>query len=933
MEHTHTWQWRKYAILSVTMLLTLLSKGQFYDSGQDHFRKLSIIKTAHFNIVFPTEQQKLGQLYANMLEQVYTSGGQTLNWHPRRITASLFTSASYANGEVSWAPRRMNLLTTASPDNYFQDWGQQLALHEFRHVVQSDKLNQSTSKFFNTILGEQFTGLILGLHVPYWFLEGDAVAYETGASQAGRGRTCDFENRLSAQAAQKGIYSYPKAMFGSCRDFVPSRYHLGYQLISYGRLNYGTEIWDNCINRVAKYPIALRPFGKGIRLTSGLKEDEFYRIALAQLTDGPQNAEPDNAELLTHITPKDYTNYHSPQYSNGKIIALREQMSDIPSFVIIDTNRSKPKIVTRPGPMNILHFSAEKDLLVWNQTRQRRWTHANHNQLICYNINSSKRKTLLRHGRYYCSTLAHNADKIASICYTDTSAWSITIHDISGKLISQYNTNDIVPVRVAWSNDDRKLAFIGTSKNHKLISIINLDNNLRTVVIDNIIDDISKLQYQNGYLYFTGNNKGLSALYRFNLSDSTFHIMAESPYGIGSSDITGDTLLFTYYTADGYQIAKKNISEGKAASGPYTRETAFSEILAEQEQKTDFVNDSIYDVKRYSRLAHLINIHSWGPLSVNADNAEIGPGLTIMSQDALSTSFLRAGYQYYYDNKKDNYFIEYTYKGFFPIIGIRGDIDKRQYRLINQQNKTADLNLTEQKVTAFISVPIILKSDVFTTGLTIRTAYQYKRSKINARNIVLLDTALNSLSYTAQLYSHRRQAIRDIQPRLGYTLQANYMHYCESEARNQWAAQGIIYLPGIACNHGISIYGALQARSDSNILFSNIALLPRGYSSEISSKMSVLRTTYTLPVCYPDLCMGNVLYIKRIKANLFYDYAQIKQTNHATRTIQSAGCDLTADFHIYRIAVPFSAGVRYARCTTTNSNFFGLLFSMNFGEM
>ena len=289
------------------------AQGQFYDSGQDRFRRLSHIKTAHFDVIFPQSDTALGQIYANNLERV--------------------------------------------------------------------------------LLGEQYTGLLLGLHVPYWFLEGDAVAYETGASSSGRGRTGDFTNRLAAQVAQKGVYSYQKAMFGSFADNVPTRYHLGYQLISYGRQHYGAQLWPNAMTRVARHPIALRPFGRGIRETTGLKEVEFYRAALEPLAAGAKNAAPDNARLLTKPTPRDYTSYFVPQKNaQGKVVALREQLSDIPSFVAIDTVKGRIRKITRPGPMSIKHFSASGNLLVWNQLRHTRWENANHSQIVTYDLDRHRKR-------------------------------------------------------------------------------------------------------------------------------------------------------------------------------------------------------------------------------------------------------------------------------------------------------------------------------------------------------------------------------------------------------------------------------------------------------------------------------------------------------------------------------------------------------------
>ncbi len=923
---------RQMLILSA-MLVNSSTFGQFYDSGQDRFRKLSIIKTEHFKVIFPSDQTRLGQLYANNLEHAYSNGGRTLNWRPRTISAVLFPSTSYANGEVAWAPRRMNLLTTASPDSYFQAWDRQLALHEFRHVVQSDKLNQGATHVFNILLGEQFTGLILGIHVPFWFLEGDAVAFETGSSTAGRGRTCDFDKQLTAQVAQKGIFSYSKAMFGSYADFIPSRYHLGYQLISYGRLNYGPGIWDNSINRVARHPIALRPFGRGIRQTSGLTENKFYKEALESLTSWPKNATPENAKLISSPKKRDYTNYYCPQRTfNGDIIAYRENLSDIPAFVAIDTVRNRQKVIARPGVTYICHFSTEKNLMAWNQNRFRRWDNVNYSQIVIYDIEKHKKSTILKKGRFYCSILSHNADKIASICVNDSSIWSITIHDTRGDLLKQYPTSPNVPVRIAWSDDDSEIAYIGNGTDSKSAYIININDNTARTIIGDIQDDISNLLFHDSHIYFTGNANGKAAWYQYDMTDSSCHIMAESPFGVGSGDIDGDRLLFTYYTADGYQIAEKNIDTSYAqAPLPTTYETVFTKALSDQEQLTAFGPDSTYETARYSRLGHLLNIHSWGPLAINVDNAEIGPGLTFMSQDVLSTSFLTAGYQYKYSESKDNYFAEYQYKGFFPIFSIRGDIDKFKMHAYDRNGISQTIGVTQKQLTASISVPMILKSSAFNTGMTIYTAYQHKVTSLRHGKFVR-DTASNAVQYSIYAYTQRRLAHRDLQPRLGASFKADFMHNTNDISIRQTALQGNIYLPGLCRNHGLTVYCGLQFRNEDDLSFSNAIIFPRGCKTTLNKQMRCHMASYSLPLCYPDLCIGPALYIKRIKAKVFYDYAKIKKTGSNT-DIQSAGCDLTADFHVYRIPVPISAGLRYARQISTEGNYCGLLFSMNFSSL
>lgn len=914
----------------ICLLANVTGYCQFYDTGQDRFRALSMIKTEHFKVIFPKDEVALGQQYANSLECAYNHGGQSLKWKPRRISAVLFTSSATANGEVAWAPRRMNLLTTASPDNYQQNWNEQLALHEFRHVVQSDKLNQCTTRFFNILLGEQFTGLVLGLHIPYWFLEGDAVAYETGASDAGRGRTGDFENLLSAQVAQKGIYSYPKAMFGSYRDFVPSRYHLGYQLISYGRMNYGPEIWDNSINRVAKYPIAIRPFGRGIKMTTGLKEASFYRKALASLIDNEKDAKPGNATLITRANPKDYTNYYVPQRLNGKIVTYREQYSDIPAFVATDTASKRQKRLVRPGQMSVNHFSAEGDLLVWNQMRFRRWDYANYSQIMTYNVATRKKHTLAKRGRYYASTLSHDAKSIASACYTDSAHWSITIHDTNGKLLKQIPTDDTIPARLAWSDDDGSLYFIGNAGNFKSIICINLTDSKMTSIADSIDNNISNLTTDNGFIYFTGTYGDYNAWFRMSSESDSAEVVATSKFGIGTGSVTGDSILFTYYTADGYQIAESRMVHSTKAPMPTAKETAFTKALSAQEEKVTFNADSTYKVEHYSRLAHLLNIHSWGPLSIDVDNAEIGPGLTFMSQDALSTSFLTAGYQYKYAESKDNYFAEYEYKGFFPIFGVRGDIDRYNEYYIDKNNDIYKFKMTDKQVSAYAQLPMCLKTDAFNTALTLQTAYFFKQTSWKYGRFTQ-DTSRSAMSYTAYAYTHRRMAYRDLQPRLGISARVDFAHHLSDAQCNQTAIQGNVYLPGILKNHGIQVSCGLQVRNGDGLLISSIVPFPRGCKYAKHKQLTSLQTSYALPLLYPDLNMG-ILYIKRIKAKAFFDYAQI-QYNGNNSTMQSAGCDLSADFHIFRFPVPISAGVRYARRLSSDENYFGLLFTANFSSL
>ena len=109
-------------------------------------------------------------------------------------------------------------------DNQYFGPGVDVYKRQFRHVVQLDKVNQGLTKDLYYLFGEIFPIAVVGVYVPMWFMEGDAVCFETAVGHLGRGRSPEFLNEMKAQILEKGIYNYSKAVLGSNKDFVPNRY-------------------------------------------------------------------------------------------------------------------------------------------------------------------------------------------------------------------------------------------------------------------------------------------------------------------------------------------------------------------------------------------------------------------------------------------------------------------------------------------------------------------------------------------------------------------------------------------------------------------------------------------------------------------------------------------------------------------------------------
>jgi hypothetical protein len=140
-----------------------------------------------------------------------------------------------------------------------------------------------------------------------------------------------------------------------------------------------------------------------------------------------------------------------------------------------------------------------------------------------------------------------------------------------------------------------------------------------------------------------------------------------------------------------------------------------------------------------------------------------------------------------------------------------------------------------------------------------------------------------------------------------------------------------LYFPGILRHQGLNIYAGYQQRAIGIYKFGDILAYPRGVSGRQDEELVSVRSTYALPLAYPDLSIGPVLYIKRIRANLFYDHAFTINSGNA-EDVSAVGGDLLAEIHILRFPAPLEIGVRYAYLPDDASPYWSFLLSVGFSS-
>lgn len=91
---------------------------------------------------------------------------------------------------------------------------------------------------------------------------------------------------------------------------------------------------------------------------------------------------------------------------------------------------------------------------------------------------------------------------------------------------------------------------------------------------------------------------------------------------------------------------------------------------------------------------------------------------------------------------------------------------------------------------------------------------------------------------------------------------------------------------------------------------------------------------YTLPVWYPDIAIGPLLNIQRLRANGFFDYGfgQGGLNNpNITQTYMSTGIEVKVDVNVMRFLPQLDFGVRYSYGIKPATSLFEILIgSINF---
>ncbi len=959
-------------VFALLIICTFSANAQYFQTGQDpSLIRWKQINTYNFQVIYPEEFEKQAQRISFVLEKVYEYGTKSLNFQPRKVSVILHTRTVNSNGLLAWAPKRIELFTTPHQQIYAQDWTEELALHEFRHLVQMDKIQSELPFLVKAILGEQATAIVVGAYLPFWFLEGDAVVTETALAKTGRGRMASFSMDYRAQLIEKGKYSFDKAYFGSFKDYVTDHYKLGYWMVGKSREEFGADIWSKAVQRIGEHPFSLSPLNTSIKKSTGQTTKELYSGIFDRLTEKwKQNLSIRKTDSLSIVSSarKYYTQYLYPEiYKDSILFAYRNSIDDISRFVLIYPDKTE-KVIFTPGTIFEESVSMRDNLIIWAERRaDLRWTHSDRSVIQVYNIENKAIHEIRNKNKLFSPVISPDLVSFAAVEVDPENNFYLSVFDLeTGDLKFQFKTVDnqyfFTP---CWDEKGEKLYVVCLSSKGKYLASINISTMVIKPLTAITYANLKNPVFNKGQLIFSADFSGIDDLYSLNTENEKIVQVASVPFGADYPAISksGDHLFFSNYTSDGYQLATLKLQKNgdqNEISNIQLKYDSLAENLANQEKGIpDFSNtDSVrYATKKYSKLGHLFNFHSWAPAYIDINSYNIRPGFSLLSQNKLGTAETRLGYDYNIADRTGSYKLTFNYYGLFPEINTElsvGNVASNYYQIndsINQNNEvffsdTTIQRYTWKEVTADIDVRLPLNLSKGKYSRAFYPEVKYSFSQVIQKKSTPKDFYsgnYHAMTYRLYFYNLLHQSKQNIMPKYGQVFDIIYRHtpFIGNDLGTLFGIQSIFYFPGISKNSGLRIFQGYQEKTfTQSYSFSNFIPFPRGFQSFQNNKMYLSTVDYKFPLIYPDLSIGKLAYIKRVKTSLFYDYAWLSipardkngviYPNYHQMNMKSLGLELTSDLHVLRFFAPIEIGFRTIYRPDFQDFQFNLLLSIDF---
>jgi len=450
------------------------------------------------------------------------------------------------------------------------------------------------------------------------------------------------------------------------------------------------------------------------------------------------------------------------------------------------------------------------------------------------------------------------------------------------------------------------------------ITMVDFDTGQMRDVIPHTWENIHTSSLHENYVFYNSSYSGIDNIYAIDLSTRQRYQVTSRKFGSFNPDISpdGTKLVFQDYTVKGYDVAEMLLepSAWKPIEEIEDRNIRYYEPLIAQEQgrsilDEDMVPDVLYEVKNYNVFTNLVKFHTWSVLPTVPSGS-----MGIISNNELNTMSLGTGFDYNANEKVMGGWLNLSYAGFFPILDAGVSYGGRASSHDNgEEEKWTSWN--ELSARFGMRVPLVLSRGIYYSSLElgISAAYRDISDKIHVERFEDGNGVLMPLTYTLRYNRVRDASVRDFLPRWAQTARFSYSHTPGKRDYNGSIVFGDarLFFPGLFKHHSLKLGGAYERQEPDNYRFESRLLFPRGYSYRYHRELYKASVDYAFPLLYPDLDLGPLLYLKRIKGKFFYDHGVGRDGgNHIV--YNSVGTEVSAEFNLFLLPISLDLGVRYS---------------------
>lgn len=899
-------------IFSLLNLSGPKSFAQIFNSEQNPFSvKWRQIHASGFRIIYPIELEKEAQRMSNTIARIYPFVGASLGRKNAQIPILLQNRGVIANGFVQLAPKKSEFYTTPPQQFDSQDWLNNLAVHELRHVAQYDKLTGGAAHPFP----ETVYFAWLGVSLPLWYFEGDAVSTETSLTNAGRGRIPSWIMPYRTQLLEGKNYSYTKSNFDSEKDLTPGYYQLGYTLASAIRASAGEFVFDSVLTDIKHRPVRTYPFSKSLKKFSGKGTTAWFRANTEKLREewsAQASKTPSKEYPSLNEQPDIATSYFMPvKINDQQVLALKQSKGETPHFVLIGPDK-KEKNLLHIGAQEQPWFSYANGVLVWDEVRyDPRYRQRSYSVICSYDLKTGRSHKLSSRSRLFSPSLSADGKKVIAVRYDLSNKSNLLELDAaSGAILHTYpNPENLLLQTPAFSLDGNSIAFITVTEQGKSLQQTNRTGKME-VLIPSTQQQLSRPLYFSKGIAFNAHYNGIDNIYYIEPASKKISALSAAKYGAFNPTFSLDekSMVFNNYGIDGYNVAESEIQ----AQAPGENHFVFLGAAAAKQENTGNVftdiPDSSYASKPYGGLKDLFQVHSINPVIED----EYRGGLQINSDNLLNTMNVFAGVNYFRDLGRFEYNAGFTYKGFYPILSTSyRNRPRRTFYNSSRGIQQGDWRENDVRLAATLPISLNALNDFYNFSFTTATSYTKRYMPENMPNNYIT-TLKFPLEYSFTFTHSTRQSERDIAPKWAQIMRLTYLHqpFDPQLAGDIFAAESFFYFPGFARNHSFLANFSYQRSSGVRKYDQQINTV-YGYNNipALNILKNTLLLNYRFPIVFPDAEIGPLAYIRNLRGGVFCHYENLGEDTNLGQP-KTFGFELRSSMNLLRYQPVVDVGGR-----------------------